>query len=92
MVLVAQLLVPINEPVILPETLSEPVTTKPFGKLTKPSNVLANDAVVANEDDIAFEAQLLVPSKLPVILPLTFNEPVTSNPDGKLIYPLIELA
>lgn len=36
--LVAQLLVPNNDPVILPDTLSEPVTVSPLGKFTNPSN------------------------------------------------------
>ncbi len=38
---VAQLLVPSSDPVILPETRSDPVMTKPFGKLTNPSSELA---------------------------------------------------
>lgn len=66
MTLDAQLLVPNTEPVILPETFNDPVTTNPLGKFTKPSNVLANDAVVANEAEMTFDAQLLVPKRLPV--------------------------
>lgn len=62
--------------------------------------MVANDAVVANEAEIALFAQLAVPVNVPttepvsepVILPETFSDPVTSNPFGKLIYPVNELA
>jgi hypothetical protein len=59
--------------------------------------LIANDAVVALEDDTA---QLPVPNNEPVIPLVTFNvpltiddpvtvsEPVTSNPVGKLMNPL----
>jgi hypothetical protein len=50
---VARLAVPNSDPVILPDTTSDPVMDSPFGKFTNPSMELANEAVVANEAEVA---------------------------------------
>ena len=83
---------PNNDPVILPETFNDPVTVNPSGNLTKPETDWAYEDVSAKDADTAFVAQLLVPNNDPVMLPDTFNDPVTSNPSGKLTNPATDSA
>ena len=60
--------------------------------MTDPNKVCAVWAkleVVATEEDMA---TLAVPNRLPVMLPVTVSDPVTSNPLGKLTNPEMDCA
>lgn len=80
---------PLNDPVNPVVATIDPVTISPFVKSIDPVKYDAVAAVVANDEEIAFVAQLLVPTNVPVNDPL--NEPVLicteleTTPDGSIV-------
>jgi hypothetical protein len=95
----AKLAVPMNEPENEPVLIWLELDTTPLGRIVGANDALvaneavagvnvmlvAADAVVAKDDDIAFVAQLLVPNNEPVNPPVDSVDPVTVNPFGKVM-------